>query len=158
MPTIVILDASADATDALLDRIMRRTPAVATAATEAAFDPDLPSPFVTPNPGERYAGVVLVEGKPSHHLFLLPAKPAGKLNHKDALAWAASVGGELPERFEAALLYANLKSEFETSDYYWTATQYSAAVAWIQGFFTGSQSDYVKYDECLARAVRRLEI
>ena len=156
MPTIVILDASADATDALLDRIMRRAPAAPVAESEIA--PDIPSPFVAPRPGERYAGIVLVEGKPSHHLFLLDEKPKSKLAWKDAIAWAESVGGVLPERFEAALLYANLQDQFETSAYYWTATQYSGAYAWVQHFYGGIQDYRCKGREFLCRAVRRLEI
>lgn len=155
MPTIVILDASADATDALLDRIMRRPQTI---AAEPAIEPDLPSPFVTPNPGERYAGVVLVEGKPSHHLFLLDVRPKSKMNWTDAQAWATSVGGDLPTRFESALLYAHLQDQFDTDSYHWTSTQYSAALAWIQYFLYGSQYCNVKGTEFLCRAVRRLEI
>ena len=47
--------------------------------------------------GEIYAGLILgEEGQPDYHLALLPAKPENRLNWSNALAWAASVGGELP--------------------------------------------------------------
>lgn len=68
--------------------------------------------------GERYAGLVLdADGAPSHHLVLLPGA-AQDVTWQAAKAWADKTGGgELPTRQEQALLYANLKTEFEATWY-----------------------------------------
>lgn len=42
--------------------------------------------------------------------------------------------------------------------WYWSSTQCSPNVAWIQGFADGLQSGYRKYDEHRARAVRRFKV
>jgi hypothetical protein len=150
MPTIVILDAPADTTDALLERIMRRGP-----AAEAALAPTLPVP-ATPNAGERYAGIVLKEdGTPSHHLFVLPASKK-KLNLTDALAWMDSVGSR-PTRSEGALVYANLRQHFK-KEWHWLGEEFSAGSAWFQGFDHGDQHYLGKTSEFLALAVRRLPL
>ena len=74
---------------------------------------------------------------------------------KDAIEWAQQVGGELPTRQEQALLYANLKREFE-ADWYWSSEQYSDSDAWYQYFDDSSQHDNDKSYGGRARAVRRL--
>jgi hypothetical protein len=109
--------------------------------------------------GELYAGIVLSkDGKPDHHLVLLPAK-TDRLTWAKAKTWAAKAGGELPTRSEQAILYGNLKSEFEGS-WYWSSEQLAAVsdCAWMQGFSNGGQSNYHKSNEYRARAVRRLSI
>ena len=110
--------------------------------------------------GEHYAGIVLdADGKPSHHLILLPGDGGG-LNHAEATDWAAEAGGELPTSAEQALLYANLKSHFHTDDWYWSSTPYAAAPgrAWVQHFSYCCQHNYDVSGRCRARAVRRLPI
>ncbi|BBB59903.1 hypothetical protein UNDKW_1630 [Undibacterium sp. KW1] len=111
-------------------------------------------------PGEIYAGLILgKDGQPDHHLFLLEAKPANKLNWEAAKAWASSVGGELPTRSEQSLLFANAKEQFEPY-YYWSGEQDAGDpdYAWVQGFGNGLQDDNRKSYEYRARAVRRLII
>ena len=111
-------------------------------------------------PGEIYAGLILgKDGQPDHHLFLLEAKPANKLNWEAAKAWAASVGGELPTRSEQSLLFANAKEQFE-SYYYWSGEQDAGypSYAWMQHFYGGNQYGFHKSFEFRARAVRRLII
>ena len=110
-------------------------------------------------PGERYAGLVLETvglGLVAHHLVLLPAKPEA-MNWAAATEWAATQGGTLPTRQEQALLYANLKAEFE-SDWYWSSESCAPndAYAWGQYFGSGLQNYYHKSYEAQARAVRRL--
>jgi hypothetical protein len=136
---------------ALIDRIMDRP------AAPAAPSLTLPGVPIA-QPGERYAGIAFEDGKPSHHLFLLDTKSDKKMTLDAADAWAKSVGGELPTRFESALLYANLRDQFDTNNWHWTATQFSAGSAWIQDFNYGSQRSYDKDNEFLARAVRRLPL
>lgn len=105
--------------------------------------------------GEKYAGLILVDGKPSHHVVLLDGDV--EMAWEEALAWAAEQGGDLPSREEQSLLYANLKSEFKP-EWYWSNTQYSRYGACGQSFGYGYQGYGGKYDKLRARAVRRLPI
>lgn len=114
----------------------------------------LPETSIELHPGERYAGPVLNEhGLLSHHLVLLPGD-ADDLDWTAAKQWAKEAGGELPTRQEQALLFANLKSEFEGA-YYWSSEEYSSSYAWNQGFYHGLQYYLSKSAESRARAVRR---
>lgn len=116
-----------------------------------------PETQITLAPGEHYAGLILgKEGESNYHLILLPGEQE-KINWKDALTWAAEQGGELPNRREQALLYANLKEEFKES-WYWSNTQHAStsSYAWYQSFGGGYQYDYPLTSELRARAVRRL--
>lgn len=72
-----------------------------------------------------------------------------------AMAWAKEVGGELPTRSVAALLFANAKDQFEAS-WHWTSEEYSASYAWGCNFSYGvSDSLFRKSYAGCARAVRR---
>ena len=110
--------------------------------------------------GEEYAGVILgKDGEQSHHLILLPGDKED-INWNDANKWAAELSGSLPTRCEQALLYSNLKEQFEGT-YYWSSEQHASGsdYAWCQGFFLrGGQSHGIKSSELRARAVRRLTI
>jgi hypothetical protein len=110
-------------------------------------------------PGEMYAGIVFdTEGKPDHHLILLPTE-AEAINWEEAKAFAEKAGGELPTRQQQALLYANLKGKFQ-NDWYWSGEQHAvdSAYAWFQNFFNGYQDTLSKSAELRARAVRRVSI
>ncbi|WP_075795669.1 hypothetical protein [Massilia putida] len=110
-------------------------------------------------PGEHYAGIILGDdGAPSHHLILLPGD-VDDVTWDQAKEFAAKAGGELPTRREQALLFANLKSQFEER-YYWSGEQHAScdAFAWTQYFYYGYQNYYYKSAELRARAVRRLTI
>ncbi len=110
-------------------------------------------------PGEIYAGIVLGQnGAGDHHLFLLPAKTE-PLTWDKAVAWAESVGGTLPTRQEQAILYGNLKHEFEPR-WHWSSEQHAgnSDYAWLQYFDDGTQYGGPKSNEYRARAVRRLLI
>lgn len=109
--------------------------------------------------GERYIGAIIsADGSRSHHIILLPGEAEAK-NWQDATDWAASIGGELPDRVEGALLFATAQGEFKP-DWYWTRETHSAdpAFAWCQDFCNGYQTNDPKDDELRARAVRRLPI
>ena len=119
----------------------------------------LPAVQVELHHGERYAGLVLAaDGMPSHHLILLPGD-ADEVNWEAAKQFAAKTGGELPTRAEQAILYGNLKSEFEQR-YYWSCEQHAANAdyAWYQYFLNGTQDSNFKSASLRARAVRRLPI
>lgn len=106
-----------------------------------------------------YAGIVLdADGRISHHLILLPGQ-ADSVNWDSAREWARQAGGELPTRQEQALLYANLKCEFE-GEWYWSAEPHEtdSSYAWLQLFDDGRQNVTRKSYKGRARAVRTVPI
>lgn len=110
--------------------------------------------------GELYAGLSRDHDTGAwHHLVLLPQE-SPDVNWQGAIDWAKSVGGELPTRFEAALLYANLRDKVDDNHWYWTATQYAGTdgYAWVQSFFNGTQYGNPKGTHDRARAVRRVPV
>ncbi len=130
---------------------------IAAFEAQAATTYHFPEATIDMRPGEHYAGIIIgKDGEPSHHLILLPGD-AESVNWKDANAWAAGQGGELPTRREQSLLYANLKEQFEEAAY-WSAQEYesNSGFAWYQFFYGGRQGYGHKDDERRARAVRRI--
>ena len=127
------------------------------------MDPPIVFPMTVACPvlkkGERYVGVIIsADGTMRHHIILLPGEVENG-TWKDSMAWAESIGGELFDRCEGALLFATLKDEFK-AEWYWTREQYASdgAYAWTQGFGTGCQGTSRKDRQLRARAVRRLVI
>ena len=109
--------------------------------------------------GEIYAGLILgKDGAADYHLFLQPGE-AVDVTWQSAVDWAKKLGHSLPTRTEQALLFANLKEQFQPR-YYWSGAQYgpSSSHAWSQHFLIGYQNYGLKSYEGRARAVRRLEI
>lgn len=109
--------------------------------------------------GERYVGTLIsADGTKRHHVILLPGEAAAD-NWPAQLAWAESMGGELPDRCEGALLFATLKDEFQ-AEAYWTREQHAAYAdyAWCQGFGYGGQDTTRTYSKLRARAVRRVAL
>ena len=104
------------------------------------------------NENEKYAGFTMKDGKPFEHIILLPGK-SEEVEWEEAKTFAAEQGGRLPNRQEGALLYANLKEDFD-ADWYWLADEHSSVYAWIQGFSYGNQFYDDKDHYYLARAVR----
>lgn len=110
------------------------------------------------NPGELYAGLATdIDGKTVHHVVLLPGDV--QKNWTDAKAWAASIGGELPTRTEALLLFHTQRAEFQRT-WYWTSQQHADGpqFAWCQDFDWGDQGYSGLSFECRARAVRRVPL
>jgi len=107
---------------------------------------------------EIYAGILLVEGKPDHHVILLPGEN-DSVKWKPAIAWAKKQGGELPTRKEQALLFANAGAEFQSA-WYWSSEQHASdpSFAWVQHFSYGGQYYGHTDGGCRARAVRRVKI
>ena len=109
--------------------------------------------------GEMYAGLILgKDGASDYHIFLQPGDVAD-VTWQAAMNWAKEVGADLPTRCEQALLFANLKEQFQPCEY-WSVEQHgpSSADAWYQYFFNGFQGYNQKSHEGRARAVRRLQI
>jgi len=110
------------------------------------------------NVGELYAGAIINTDGTGHHIILLTGdKDDG--NWDDALQWAKSLGGDLPNRVESALLFNQSKDQFKP-EWYWTNEQHASnsSYAWCQNFSHGYQGDFSKSIELRARAVRRLVI
>ena len=108
------------------------------------------------NTGETYVGLATdIDGKTVHHVVLLPGDV--EKNWADAKAWAASIGGELPTRTEALLLFHTQRAEFQR-DWYWTAEQLAddPSSAWCQSFGWGDQGGSALEFEVRVRAVRRV--
>lgn len=104
--------------------------------------------------GEIYIGRINDE-----HIILLPGD-MGYDTWRKASDWAKSLGGDLPNRIEQAMLFAHFKDQFKP-DWYWSNTTVDGydAHAWCQNFTGGGQ--YITRNDdsyCRARAVRRLMI
>ena len=113
-------------------------------------------PFPKLNPGEKFVGVIVsADGKYRHALILLPGESEPN-NWKAQMEWAASIGGDLPDRVEGALLFATLRDEFKGA-WYWTRELHAAYsdYAWMQSFGYGYQLNTRKSYDYRARAVRR---
>ncbi|MFZ6801969.1 DUF1566 domain-containing protein [Undibacterium sp. Di24W] len=111
------------------------------------------------NAGEKYVGAIIsADGTKRDHIILLPETKVD-INWKDATAWAKSIGGDLPNRCESALLFATMKDQFEPQ-WHWTNEQHAddSGYAWVQGFHYGGQSSTRKSNEYRARAARRLSV
>ena len=120
---------------------------------------DLPAASIVLQPGEHYAGIVRGhDNEPSYHLILVHGE-AESVTHAAALKWAEEVSGELPNRREQAILYANLKSDFADA-WYWSSVLHESDpdYAWYQNFLNGGQSSRHRRYELRARAVRRLPL
>ena len=107
--------------------------------------------------GEIYAGILLNEdGTPLHHVILLPGDNEAN-NWQAKMEWAKEIGGELPNRREQSLLFANCKQHFKLA-WYWAGEEDSSDTARYQRFTRGHQGLIYKTNKCRARAVRRLII
>ena len=107
------------------------------------------------NEGEIYAGAIINPDGTGHHAILLPGDNDDASWDKQ-MEWAASIGGDLPDRVEQALLYKHLPDQFK-KEWYWSNTQHASDsdCAWCQIFYFGYQSNNRKSTELRARAVRR---
>ncbi|MFA7278606.1 MAG: hypothetical protein WC100_00760 [Sterolibacterium sp.] len=108
--------------------------------------------------GERYVGAILGKDGHGHHVIRLPYERDKQLNWKDAMAYAAQEGAELPDRVESALLYAKREPDEYVAEYHWTREQDAGneSYAWLQSFLNGGQTIIhkdVKYRVVLVRRV-----
>jgi len=106
--------------------------------------------------GETYIGAIGNEKGEVYHIVLLPgdSEPA---SHAEQLAWAQSIGGDLPNRVEQAMLFANHKPLFKET-WYWSNQLDEDGWAWGQNFSYGDQGSYRPGYALRARAVRRLVV
>ncbi|MCX4154960.1 MULTISPECIES: Lcl C-terminal domain-containing protein [Paraburkholderia] len=110
--------------------------------------------------GELYIGAIGDKTGDVYHVILLPGD-SDDATFKKQLEWAKSIGGDLPNRIEQAMLFANFRDQFER-DAYWSNTPDTdpgySGWAWYQGFDGGFQLSYHTGTMLRARAVRRLPI
>jgi len=116
--------------------------------------------LVTPelNEGEIYAGAIINPDGTGHHITLLQGD-YDDASWDEQMEQAKSLGGDLPDRVEQALLFKHLPEQFK-KDLYWSNTLHSDAsgFAWYQGFGSGYQDDSRKGSQLRARFVRRSPI
>lgn len=112
--------------------------------------PALGQPFE----GGTFAGLTTRKDGTHCAVVLLPGRKED-INWKDAKAWAAEQGGELPTRPVAALLYANAKDQLQPY-WHWTADEEGASYAWGCLFYYGNQGTSHKSYEGSVVAVRRV--
>lgn len=111
------------------------------------------------NDGETYIGAIGDKNGELHHVILLPGDN-NDATWQEEMDWAKSIGGDLPNRIEQAMLWANHRDQFQ-EDWYWSNEVHhnNAAFAWCQDFDGGGyQRYYHKGYDLRARAVRRLPI
>jgi len=110
------------------------------------------------NEGEIYVGAVTSTDGITTHTILLPGDLEDK-TWNESMEWAKSLGGDLPDRVEQAMLFKYFKNEFKERAY-WSNTQHAVydSYAWCQNFYYGNQGYNDKYSKLRARAVRRLVI
>ena len=107
--------------------------------------------------GEAYAGLILGKGgTPDYHLILL-GEEASDVSWPIARDWAGERLAELPSRRELALLFANLREQFERG-WYWSSEQHDTRpqLVWGQNFASGIQTVYGRPFRGHARAIRRI--
>ena len=108
--------------------------------------------------GEIYVGAIGDALGNLHHVILLPGDN-DDATHEAQIEWAKSIGGDLPNRIEQAMLWANHRDKFQ-KDWYWSnETHHSeSGWAWSHHFTSGRQYGYHESYDLRARAVRRLPI
>lgn len=107
----------------------------------------------------KFAGLITLQDGKHVAVILLPNKSDKRLMWADAMAWATEAGGQLPTRPVAALLYANLKSEF-AEEWHWTneTATWDESCAWVCSFGNGDLFSGHKDVYYAARAVRLIHI
>ncbi len=114
--------------------------------------PDLTEPLE----GGAFAGIVTTPDGKHVAVVLLPER--GKdLDHAAAVDWAQELGGQLPTRPVAAMLFANCKPLLQPR-WTWSLETEGASYAWYCDFNYGYQGSVLKSFEGSAVAVRLIPI
>ena len=104
--------------------------------------------------GGTFAGLITHKDGTHCAVILLPDQ-AEKHTWEKAMNWAQKLGGELPTRPVAALLFASVKAK---PAWHWTSEEDSASYAWNCFFDNGFQTIYPKSFEGSAVAVRLIPL
>jgi len=110
------------------------------------------------NDGETYVGCIGDAKGNIQHIILLPGDN-DDATHQEQLDWAKSIGGDLPNRIEQAMLWANHRDQFK-KDLYWSneLCEPGSGYAWCQNFYDGRQHYNYLNIKLRARSVRRLPV
>jgi len=110
------------------------------------------------NEGEIYVGLIGQANGDAYHLILLPGDN-DDAPYQHQMDWSKSIGGDLPDRIEQAMLFKHFKSELK-EDWYWSNETHhrESSRAWCQDFYDGHQLFTHMTSELRARAVRRVPI
>lgn len=106
--------------------------------------------------GEIYAGAIINPDGTGRHTILLPGDN-DDADWETQKEWAKSIGGDLPDRVQQAMLYKYLPEHFK-KDWYWSGEQRGSGSAWFQLFTSGDQIWLSTNVKCRARAVRSVSI
>ncbi len=108
--------------------------------------------------GEIYVGASGDQHGNLHHVILLPGDNEDA-TWQEQLDWAKSIGGDLPNKVELAMLWNTCRDQFQR-DWYWSNQEWEMdpGSAWCQVFTNGYQYDTHEGALLRARAVRRLPI
>lgn len=121
-----------------------------------------PSPPRTALPqldeGERYIGALGDQLGNLQHVILLPGDN-DVADWETQLAWAKSIGGDLPSKTELAMLWGSSRDQFQR-EWYWSSQEHEldSGFAWSQFFLSGGQVNCHMSAELRARAVRRVPV
>jgi hypothetical protein len=117
-----------------------------------------PTRFAIPElkEGEIYAGAIINPDGTGRHTILLPGDN-DDADWETQKEWAKSIGGDLPDRVQQAMLYKYLPEHFK-KDWYWSSEQRGSGSAWCQLFTNGDQDWFSTINKCRARAVRSVSL
>lgn len=113
-------------------------------------------PLGEPLAGGAFAGIVTQPDGTHVAVVLLPDLGEG-LSHSAAVAWARELGGQLPTRPIAALLFANCKPHLQPG-WHWCLETEGASYAWYCYFLNGGQYDGHESFKGAAVAVRLIPV
>jgi hypothetical protein len=103
-----------------------------------------------------FAGLTTLPDGVHCAVFLLAVNCDG-LSWQDAINWAKRLGGELPTRPVAALLFANVQPALSPR-WHWTTDECDTSNAWTCDFYTGHQGYSLKSAKGSAVAVRLIPL
>lgn len=112
--------------------------------------------------GETYIGCIGNSTGTLHHIILLPGD-SDDADWETQMQWAKSIGGDLPDKIEFAMLNSIFSSHFR-DDFYWsnarslTLDKTPNGDCWYQQFPWGVQATFPESIQLRARAVRRAPV
>jgi hypothetical protein len=110
-----------------------------------------------PLEGGTFCGVITLPDGKHYAVVKLDVKAPAPMPWKKAMAWAAEVGGQLPSRAIAALMFSVAQDLFEP-DWHWTNETYGSSSAWGCRFLDGLQFCITLSAEGCAVAVRLIPL
>jgi len=110
-----------------------------------------------PLEGGVFCGVITLPDGKHYAVVKLDAKADKRMPWKAAMSWAKKVGGQLPSRAVAALLFSVAQDLFEPN-WHWTNEPHGSSYAWGCDFSHGSQNYGLTSYDGSAVAVRLIPL